>query len=243
MFIANTASVGHRKKPVEFVGEYYTASLSTGPIPSFDPSAVIPGLEDGDILVVCSTVSNSGLSSGTTPNIPSNNSNGPTWTSLLTLYSPDTNDSVTRVSYAVHNGNSYTISLSSSYAVQMHQVLAFRYVSTITSLNTGYTSSTSYVNFPSISLGYSLYNDGVLQFGGGGQYRASALGTYPNPGVYDIFASHQTGTGYYNSGTVGFGFYAPESFTTNIPAVTWSGALYSHYRSSTFDITLRLQRA
>lgn len=241
MFIANTASVGHRIKRPEFVGEYYTYSFSTGPVTSFDPTSVIPGLENGDMLVVCSTVSNSGLLSSYAANTPSNNYNGPTWTSLLTVYSSDTNDSVTRVSYAIHNGNSYTQGLSSSYAIQMHQVLAFRNVSTITSINSGSSTSTAYVNFPTINPGYSLYEDGVLQFGGGGQYRSNVLGTYPDPGVYDNFTSHQTFYSSYTSGTVGFGFYAPKSLSTSIPAVTWSGAAYNNSRSSTFDITLRLQ--
>jgi len=236
MFLATAASVGHRIKRPEFVDNYFTSSYGNVTV---NPTSVLSDLQSGDMLIVCSTVS---YSSGSYPNVPVSTTGGPSWTNLVNVFSSDTNDSWTRVSYAVHNGNSYSINLNSSYFTNIHQVLAFRTVSTITTINSGSSSSTAYVFFPTITPGYSLSDDGVLQLGGGGQYRASTLGTYPDPGVYDTFASYVGGVGVYDSGTVGFGFYEPGSFTTNIPSVSWSGAAYNNSRSSTFDITLRLQK-
>lgn len=236
MFLATAASVGHRIKTPEFVDNYFTNSYGNVTV---NPTSVLSGLESGDMLIVCSTVSYAGSSY---PDVPTSTTGGPSWTNLLNVASSDSNDSFTRVSYAVHNGNSYSINLNSSYFINIHQVLAFRNVSTVTTLNSGSSSSTAYVFFPNLNPGYSLSVDGVLQLGGGGQYRAASLGTYPDPGVYDTFASYQAGGGSYDSGTVGFGFYEPGSFTTTISAVSWNGAAYNNSRSSTFDITLRLQR-
>lgn len=241
MFIANTASVGHRIKLPEFVSHYFTGSTSTGTLAAINPYSVISGLENGDMLIVCSTVSNSGLSTTALPDLPTSSTGGPTWNNLLTVYSNDTTDSNTRVSYAIHNGNSYTIDLSSSYAVQIHQLLAFRNVSTVTSLNSGASYNVADVNFPSLFPG-NISEAGILQFGGGGQYYAPFIGSYPDPGVYDYFYNYLVGTGGYANGLVGFGFYNPETFTTTIPSVIWSGAAYNSSRSSTFDITLMLQK-
>lgn len=242
MFLATAASVGHRTPLPEFVGHYFTGTASTGTAATVDPSSVISGLKQGDVLIVCSTVSDSGLSSSYLPDVPTSSAGGPTWNHVVSYYSSDTNDSTVRVNYAIHNGNSYTISLSSSYAVQIHQLLAFRGVSSVSVLDVGSSSNTSHVNFPTITGGVDYSRDGVLQFGGGGQYRANLIGSYPDPGVYDYFYNYLVYGGTFASGLVGFGFYNPGTITgSRINAVGWDGSAYNHSYSSTFDITLKLQ--
>lgn len=242
MFIANTASVGHRKKLVEFVGAAFNHTTSSSTTLS-TPITNISGIQSGDLIITCHTVSNSSV-----PFYPSNTSNssgGPysvSWPYLVQIFSNDTMDSATKISYAFHNGNSYNIYNYVSQYPHAVQVLAFRNVSGIYLINSGTSTNTSYVNFDAST---STFDDrsGFLHLGGGGQYRADYLGTYPDPGVHDNFDSYNFGSGSYTGGTVGYGFTQAETFGSALPSVQWDGSAYNNYRSSTFDAVIALNPA
>lgn len=244
MFIANTASVGHKVLKPEFVGAYFTGTETDGGNIIVTPSNVISGLEFGDRLIACITQSDSSVPYyPTTPSAYSGTQYTWSMVSGTQAFSNDSNDSASAVFSARHFGSSYSVNFGASQnvAVTMVQLLAFRNVSTVSVLDVGTTTNSAYVYFPTLSsIPADLNSDGILQFGGGGQYRAYNLGTYPDPGGYDNFQSYQLGGSAYLSGTVGYGFYAPKTLSTSIPSKTWSAAAYNSSAGSTFDMTLRL---
>lgn len=244
MFLATAASVGHRVKRPEFIGSYFTGTTVDGANILVTPSSAIPNLEVDDMLIACITQSDGSVPYYPgTPSIYSGTGYSWSYVSNTQVFSNDTNDSASAVYKAPFFGGSYTINFGSSNnsAATIVQLLAFRNVNYVTNINAGTSVNGPYVYFPTINTS-QLNEDGILQFGGGGQYRANYLGTYPNPGGYDNFDSYQFGTDRYMSGTVGYGFYAPKTLSTSIPAKTWDGSAYNSTASSTFDITLRLEK-
>lgn len=244
MFLATAASVGHRIKEPEFIGRYFTGTTTDGANILVTPSSVIPNLEVDDMLIACITQSDSTVPYyPASPYVSSGTGYGWSMVSGTQVFSNDSNDSASAVFIAKHYGGSYTINFgaSTNVAVTLVQLLAFRNVNYVSKIDAGTNTNGAYVYFPTVNT-TGLSEDGILQFGGGGQYRAYLLGTYPNPGGYNNFDSYQLGGGTYSSGTIGYGFYAPGTLSTSIPSKTWSAATYSSSASSTFDITLRLEK-